>query len=89
MASIGFSESFLSKRADVPSNRILCQIDAMLHTIECMPGVGSSLVSESLTNRYGSDIRKAVVSPYLILYSYDSATDTVSVYDLIYARSVH
>ena len=89
MASIGYSENFLSKRADVPSDRVLDKIDYMLHTIELMPGVGSSLVSEGLVSRYGSDILKVIVGPYLILYSYDRATDTVSVHDLIYAPSVH
>ena len=89
MASIGYSENFLNKRADVLSDRTLSQIDCMLRTIEFMPGVGSSLVSESLTSRYGSDILKVLVSPYLILYRYDRDTDTVSVYDLVYAPSVH
>lgn len=86
---MAFSESFLSKRAEVPSDRLLGRIDDMLYTIEQMPGVGSSLAASSLRNRYGPSILKALVSPYLIIYQHDRTTDTVYVYDLVDARSIH
>ncbi len=89
MTRIAFSENFLIKRSEVLSDRTLDRIDAMLYTIEGMPGVGSSLVAPSLKRRYGLHVLKAVVKPYLILYRYDRQNDIVYVYDLVNARSIH
>ncbi|MBQ9067553.1 MAG: type II toxin-antitoxin system RelE/ParE family toxin [Eggerthellaceae bacterium] len=77
------------KRNQLSSPRLRDHVDAMLRTIELMPGVGSSLVEPSLKSRYGNNIYKALVGPYLIVYEYDREQDTVLVYDLISCWAVH
>lgn len=89
MARMVYAETFLSKRAEVSSTRLRSRIDEMLRTIEQMPGVGSALVTRSIRRRYGNNILKAIVSPYLIIYRYDRINDAVYVYDLVYARASH
>ena len=76
------------KRAEVASERTRSRIDGMLATIRAMPGVGSSLVTDSIRCRYGHDVLKAIVAPYLIIYRYDRPRDTVYVFDLLDARLV-
>ena len=88
MAKMLYAENFLSKRADVRSSRTRDQIDAMLHVIEHMPGVGSTLVSDGMRRRYGDSILKALVRSYIIVYAYDKSNDIVYVYDLYAARTL-
>lgn len=83
MARLRVYTDFLRKRNRLSSPRLRAHVDEMLRTIELMPGVGSSLVEPSLKARYGEDILKALVSPYLIVYEYDRTEDIVLVYDLI------
>lgn len=83
MARLRVYIDFLRKRNRLSSPRLRAHVDEMLRTIELMPGVGSSLVEPSLKARYGEDILKALVSPYLIVYEYDRTEDIVLVYDLI------
>ncbi len=63
-------------------------VDNMLRTIEQMPGVGSALLPHSIIEEFGAGVRKAVVSPFEIIYEYDESIDTVFVYDLLYCPSV-
>lgn len=83
MARLRVYTEFLRKRNSISSERLRDHIDAMLHTIEFMPGVGSSLVKPSLKLQYAESILKALVSPYLIVYEHDRDQDIVFVYDLI------
>lgn len=89
MAEMAYSEQFLSNRADLASSRTRARVDGMLRTIERFPGVGSSLVADSIRGRYGEHVLKALVSPYLIIYEYDRKQDMVYVYSLIDCRTVH
>ena len=89
MAKLVVRRSFIDKRNDVRSKRARDHIDAMLRTIEGMPGVGSALVANSIRRRYGNCVLKALVSPYVIIYRYDRDIDTAYVLDLIDARTLH
>ena len=89
MRSFALSEHFLMKRSEIASNRVRDNIDRMLATIRATPGVGSVLIADSVRRRYGSEILKAVVSPYLIIYRYDRTNDAVYILDLLDARRVH
>lgn len=89
MARLKVYTEFLRKRNDLTSSRLRSHIDAMLRTIELMPGVGSSIVEPSLKHRYGENILKALVSPYIIIYEFNRVEDTVYVFDLIACWTVH
>lgn len=88
MARLVVFDGFIDARNDVRSERIRWNVDAMLMTIEQMPGVGSSLLPDSIVAEFGANVRKAVVSPFEILYEYDEATDTAYVYALLYCPNV-
>ncbi len=88
MARLVVFDGFIDARNRVRSERIRKNVDAMLMTIEQMPGVGSSLLPESIVAEFGTSVRKAVVSPIEIVYEYDEATDTAYVYDLLYCPNV-
>ena len=81
-------EGFVRKRCTIWSKRIGKNVDDMLRTIEQMPGVGSSILPQSVQDTFGPHVRKAVVSPYEIIYEYDEASDVAYVYDLLYCPNV-
>ena len=88
MSRLVVSNTYIRKRGSLWSERIGNNVDDMLRTIEQVPGVGSSLLPSSIVDEFGSNVRKAVVSPYETIYEYDDFEDTVYVYDLLYGPSV-
>ena len=88
MARLIVYEGFIEARSKVWSERLGKNIDEMLRTIELMPGVGSSIVPDSVREVFGNNILRAVVSPFEIVCEYDKDADTAFVYDLLYAPSV-
>ncbi len=88
MSRLVVSNTYIRKRGSLWSERIGNNVDDMLRTIEQMPGVGSSLLPSSIVEEFGSNVLKAVVSPYEIIYEYDDSEDIVYVYDLLYGPSV-
>ena len=88
MAKLVVYEGFVQSLAEIQSERLKNNIGNMLRTIEQMPGVGSSLVPQSILHAYGPNVLKALVSPYEIIYEYDRETNTAYVYDLMYCPAV-
>ena len=88
MAKLVFDEEFLRQWADVPSKRMSDQIDHILQLISAMPGVGSSIVADSVRVAYGQNVLKMLVGPYQIIFEFDRSKDTVYVYGLLYSPSV-
>lgn len=88
MAKLVVYDGFIRKRSSLWSERIGANVDDMLRTIEQMPGVGSSLIPQSIQDAFGPNVLKAVVSPFEIIYEYDQATDIAYVYDLLYGPNV-
>lgn len=84
MARLFVFEAFLDARNNVRSERIRKNIDDMLRTIEDMPGVGPFILPKSIVHKFGPGVRKAVVSPFEIVYEHNEEVDTVFVYALLY-----
>lgn len=88
MARLIVFDGFIDARNQVRSDRVRSNVDNMIRTIELMPGVGSSILPASIVEEFGAGVRKAVVSPFEIVYEHDPDTDTVYVYDLLYCPNV-
>ncbi len=88
MATLDFSEGFVDDLAEVSSERLLESIYAVLAPLESLPRYGSPDIPASLRRRFGPDLRKLVVSPYDIIYTYDEETDVVRVHGLVLQRAV-
>ncbi len=88
MSELIVYEGFIRTRSSLWSKRIGQNVDNMLRTIEQMPGVGSSLLPQSIQDEFGPNVLKAVVSPYEIIYEYDQEEDVIYVYDLLYGPNV-
>lgn len=88
MSRLVVYEGFIQARAEIRSECLAHNVDSMLRTIEHMPGVGSPLIPSFAQVACGPNVRKAVVSPFEIIYEYERESDTAYVYALLYCPSV-
>ncbi|MCH4213629.1 MAG: type II toxin-antitoxin system RelE/ParE family toxin [Atopobiaceae bacterium] len=72
--------------ADVSSDRILERLLESVHGLSVFPEMGSRLIRETVIERFGEDIRKLVVSPFVIIYRYDG--NQVVLLDVLYGPRV-
>lgn len=88
MPSLEYSERFAEDLARVTSPKVEARIFEALDNIEAFEEFGSKLVPNSIRNEFGMGVRKAVVSPFDIIYTYYSEEDLVRVEALIHQRAV-
>ncbi len=56
--------------------------------LEATPELGSSLLPASIRKRYGSQVRKLVVTPFDIIYDYLPQENAVVILTLIHQRGI-
>ena len=89
MPRLEFSERFADDLAGVTSPRVEARILRALDCIERFGNFGSPLTPRSVKERFGDEVRKVVVRPLDLIYTYYPEQDLVRVEALIHARSVY
>lgn len=89
MATLDFSEGFVDDLAEVSSERVREAVYAVLAPLAALPNYGSPDIPLSVKRKFGSNVRKLVVAPYDIIYTYDEETDVVRVHGLVPQRAVY
>ena len=88
MPRLIFAERFANDLAAVASPKVERTIMTALDNIETFPEFGSRLIPSSIRNAFGEGVRKVVVSPFDLLYTYDEATDIAYIEALIHQRAI-
>ena len=86
MAKVNYTEQFMD---DVASARVVGKRNEIRKSVERLsdfPGIGSGNLSEYIVKTYGANVRKFVVSPFLVICDYDQDTDVVNVLGLVHQR---
>lgn len=78
-----YTDGFLDDAAGIWSDRVRNRLGRMLAAIEVFPEIGSTDAPLSIRAQYGSNIRKAIVDPFDLVYEFDPEADCVIVYGLI------
>ena len=81
-----FNENVLAK---VDSVRVLNEIECKTILLETVPSLGSNDLPASIQHRFGTNVRRIVCPPFLIIYEYFEDADGVIVYDLIHGRQAY
>ena len=87
MPEIRYAEQFI---ADAQSIRLASKREEVKRRVEQLadfPEIGSANLSESIVERYGPNVRKLVVNPFLVVYEIDAPADAVNVLALIHQRA--
>lgn len=83
-----FTDEFIDGVAQIYSERVLNELSESLIAIRSFKDLGTGFVRESLRKRYGDDIRKFPVSPFVIVYRYDENRNTVEFLALPHEKTV-
>ena len=68
MAEVLYAASFFNEIAQVESAHVRNNILEATELLAVIPEMGSKRLPKSIMEKYGPDIRKLVVSPFLVLY---------------------
>lgn len=88
MARVVFARDFLVNRSFVSSARQRDRIDEALRSLARMPLMGTTRGHRRSVLAHGTDVRRLIVGPYIIVYRYNKRSDTVRVLDLMYGPNV-
>lgn len=87
MPRLEYSQRFADDLARVTSAKVEAQVYRVLDNIEAFPDIGSMLLPESIRSEFGKGIRKVVVGPFDLVYTFYPDRDLVRVEALIHQRS--
>lgn len=88
MIKMRAAERFLDKTGSISSPKLQARLNSLLDLISEVPTVGSVLNRDYLREEYGQNCLTLDLSPFLIVYEYDEASNTVDFYDIIHQRSL-
>lgn len=89
MARMVYTDGLIDDLSYVYSDKVLNDIQQVLNAIEAFPRIGSTNLPQSIIELFGTNVLKAVVKPFDLIYEYDEASDTVIVYGLVPFRRAH
>lgn len=89
MAKLVYADAFLNDLVAVEQASKRDEIFDKVDLLADFPDLGSANLPVSILSRYGTTVRKLVVSPFDVVYEYDPASDEVHVLGLIHQRSAY
>lgn len=88
MLSAIFTDEFIASVGTIYSERLLSALNERLLAIRTFPLMGSENLRPSLLARYGSDIRRFPISPFVIVYRYKKEEELVEFLALPYDKTI-
>lgn len=84
MPRLEYSDRFAGDMARVTSEKVEARIDLALDNIEAFGEFGSKVVPDSIRREFGSSVRKVVVDPFGLVYTYFHDEDLAHIEALIH-----
>ena len=88
MAEVLYANSFFEEIGQVEKKRVRDNILDATELLAVIPEMGSTNLPRSIVEKYGSDVRKLVVPPFLVLYKLLPA-DRVLVLGVMHNRAAY
>ena len=85
MYEIRYTEAFIEDAASVSLESKRHEIRRRVEQLASFPEMGSANLPESIRARYGSDVRKLVVNPFLVIY--EVSDDAVEMLGIVHQRA--
>ena len=86
LATVIFTERFKNDLLQVHSKKVRDRIMNDMDLLQHVPELGSKEMPASITERFGSNIRKLVIGPFLVLYKTLPETNAVLVLGMVNQR---
>ncbi len=87
MPRLEFSERFAEDLARVASGKVEARVYAALDNVEAFGEFGSRVVPDSIREDFGEGVRKVVVNPFDLVYTYYPDEDLVRIEALVHQRA--
>ena len=87
MPRLEYSERFADDLAPVTSAKVEARVRAALDNVEAFGDFGSRVVPNSIREDFGEGVRKVVVNPFDLVYTYYPEKDLVRVEALVHQRA--
>ena len=88
MAEVLYADSFFDEMVQVETERVRDNILDATELLAAIPEMGSTNLPRSIVEKYGPDVRKLVVSPFLVLYKL-LGNDRVLVLGVMHNRAAY
>lgn len=87
MPRLEYSDRFADDLAHVTSDKVEARIYIALDNVEAFGDFGSRVVPDSIREDFGEGVRKVVVNPFDLVYTYYPDDDLVRVEALVHQRA--
>jgi len=87
MPRLEYSERFVEDLARVTSAKVEARVYAALDNVEAFGEFGSRVVPDSIRRDFGEGVRKVVVGPFDLVYTYYPDEGLARVEALVYQRA--
>jgi len=87
MPRLEYSERFAEDLARVTSAKVEARVYAALDNVEAFGEFGSRVVPDSIRRDFGEGVRKVVVGPFDLVYTYYPDDGLARVEALVYQRA--
>ena len=87
MARLVYTDSFIEDMTMVELASKRDEIFDKNNLLSDFPDLGSANVPVSIRLRFGSSVRKIVISPFDVVYEHDQASDSVNILGLVHQRA--
>lgn len=88
MATLHTTDEYYESILQITSPKLQIRLEKLIRLIAEVPTVGSSLCRDWVREKYGKDCLTVELSPFMLVYDYDSETDEAVVYGIIHQRQV-
>jgi hypothetical protein len=88
MAQIRITEGFIDDMLQVQNESKQNEIWYALSLLETFPEMGSRILSPTIKQRFGSNVRKIEVNPFDVIYRYIPEDNLLCIEGLIHQRAV-
>ena len=88
MREVFFTDSFVDQLSQVSSDRVRNAIFDSIDRLVSVPVLGSTNLPQAIVDKYGTEVRKLVVKPFLVIYK-ELPDGNLLILGLMYGRTAY
>lgn len=87
MPELRYTEQFIENASSIELASKRQEVRERISQLAVFPDIGSSALPESIVVRFGPNVRKLVINPFIIIYEVNEDADTVDILALVHQRA--
>ena len=87
MPELRYTEQFIEDASSIRLDSKRREVRRRIEQLLDFPEIGSANLPDSIVKRFGSDVRKLIIDPFIVVYEFDRTADAVNILALIHQRA--